>query len=59
MSTRPKPEQFPTWWSYHQAHRLWLRRTGGHLTTTIALALIVLVTVAGAATVHLHLRRTC
>jgi len=68
MSTRPRPEDFPTWWSYHQANRLWHRRTGGSLITTAALALIVgglsgsavlaMLTLVGALGAHLYLRRT-
>lgn len=65
---RPRPEDFPTWWSWHQANRVWKRRTGGSLVTTAALALIVgglsgsavlaMVTLVVALGVHLHLRRT-
>lgn len=68
MSTRPRPEDHPTAWSYYVAQRAWKRRTGGSLITTVALALIVgglsgsavlaMVTVVGALAVHLHLRRT-
>ena len=68
MSTRPRPEDYATWWSYHQASRVWRSRTGGSLITTAALALIVgglsgsavlaMLTLAGALAVHLHLRRT-
>ncbi len=68
MSTRPRPEDFPTWWSWHQANRLWRSRTGGSLITTAALALIVgglsgsavlaMLTLAGALGVHLYLRAT-
>jgi hypothetical protein len=68
VSTRPRPEDHPTWWSYHQASRLWRRRTGGSLVTTAALALVVgglsgsavlaMLTLTGAVGVHLYMRRT-
>ncbi len=68
MSTRPRPEDYPTWWSYHQANRLWRKRTGGSLITTAALALVVgglsgsavlaMLTLVVALGVHLYLRRT-
>lgn len=67
MSTHPRPEDYPTWWNYHQAKRLWRRRTGGSLITTAALALIVgglsgssvlaMVALVGALAAHLYLRR--
>ncbi len=38
MSTRPRPEDYPTAWSYWQARRVWLRRHGGSLWTTLGLA---------------------
>jgi len=38
MSTRPRPQDYLTWWSYHQAKRVWLRRHGGYLWTTLAIA---------------------
>ena len=67
MSTRPRPENFPTAWSYFWASRAWRKRTGGSLITTAALALIVgglsgsavlaMLTLAGAMGVHLYLRR--
>jgi hypothetical protein len=67
-STRPRPEDYPTWWTYHQASRLWRKRTGGSLITTAALGLIVgglsgsavlaVLTLAGSLGVHLCLRRT-
>ncbi len=66
MSTRPRPEQYATWWSWHEANRLWRKRTGGSLSTTAAFALIVgglsgsavlaMVTLTGALGVHLYLR---
>ncbi len=40
MSTRPRPQDFPTWWSYHQAKRVGLRQQGGRLSATLAVALI-------------------
>ena len=68
MSTRPRPEDYATAWGYLQARRLWRKRTGGSLITTIALALVVgglsgsavlaMVTLAGALALHVHLRRT-
>jgi TRAP-type C4-dicarboxylate transport system permease large subunit len=68
VTARPRPEDFPTWWSYHQANRVWKRRTGGSLITTAALALIVgglsgsaalaMLTLGGALGAHLYLRRT-
>ncbi len=67
MSTRPRPEQYTTWWSWHVANRRWRNSTGGRLSTTAALALIVgglsgsavlaMLTLVGALGVHLHLRR--
>lgn len=68
MSTRPRPEDYPTWWSYHQANRLWRKRTGGSLVGTVVLALVVgglsgsavlaMITLVVALGVHLYLRRT-
>ena len=68
MSTRPRPRDFPTWWSYHQAALLWRKRTGGSLIGTAALALIVgglsgsavlaMLTLLAALGVHLYLRST-
>jgi hypothetical protein len=65
---RPQPESYPTWWSYHQATRLWRKRTGGSLIGTAALALIVgglsgsavlaMLTLVGAVGAHLYLRST-
>jgi hypothetical protein len=67
-STRPQPENYPTWWTYHQASRAWKRRTGGSLWITFLLAAIVgglsgssvlaVVTLVGALGVHLYLRQT-
>jgi hypothetical protein len=67
-STRPRPEDSPTWWSYHQASRAWKRRTGGSLITTAALALVVgglsgsavlaMLTLVVALGAHVYLRRT-
>ncbi len=66
MSTRPRPENYPSAWTYRQARRLWRRRTGGSLITTAALALVVgglsgnavlsMLTLAGALGVHMWLR---
>jgi hypothetical protein len=66
-NTRPRPQDFPTWWSYHQASRVWKRRTGGSLWTTFLVAAIVgglsgsavlaMVTLIGALAVHVYLRR--
>lgn len=68
MSTRPRPADYPTWWTYHQASWLWRKRTGGSLVTTTALALVVgglsgsavlaMLTLVGAVGAHLYLRRT-
>jgi hypothetical protein len=65
MSTRPRPQDYPTAWSYWTASRTWKRRTGGSLITTAALALIVgglsgsaMLTLVGALGVHLYLRST-
>jgi len=38
--SRPQPEDFKTGAEYRWAKRLWLRRHGGYLWTTIALALL-------------------
>jgi len=35
---RPQPEHYPTAWSYWQARRAWLRRHGGSLWPSIAIA---------------------
>jgi hypothetical protein len=37
---RPRPEEHPTAWSYWQARRVWLRRHGGSLLSTLAIAVI-------------------
>ncbi len=68
MSTRPRPQDYPTAWSYWTASRTWKRRTGGSLITTAALALIVgglsgsavlaMLTLLAALGVHLYLRST-
>jgi hypothetical protein len=68
MSTRPRPEDYPTAWFYFHASRIWRKRTGGSLITTAALALIVgglsgsgvlaMLTLAGSLGVHLYLRAT-
>ncbi len=39
MSTQPQPEDYPTAWSYWQARRAWVRRHGGSLIGTLALAI--------------------
>jgi len=36
---RPRPEGYPTAWSYWQARRVWLRKHGGYLWTTLAIAI--------------------
>ncbi len=36
---RPRPEDYPTAWSYWQARRVWLRRHGGSLIGTLAIAI--------------------
>ncbi len=38
-STRPQPEQFRTRAEYRWAKNLWLRRHGGYLATTLAIAI--------------------
>jgi hypothetical protein len=38
--SRPQPEDFKTGAEYRWAKRLWLRRHGGYLWTTIGLALL-------------------
>jgi len=38
--SRPQPENFKTGAEYRWAKRLWLRRHGGYLWTTIGLALL-------------------
>ena len=40
MSTRPRPDDYPTAWSYLHASRLWRRRTGGSLIVNVAVAAI-------------------
>jgi hypothetical protein len=67
VSTRPSPQDYPTWWSFHQASRLWRKRTGGSLATTAVLALVLgglsgsamlaMLTLVGAFGLHLYLRR--
>ena len=37
-ASRSHPESFATWWSYHQAKRLWLHQHGDRLSTTLLLA---------------------
>jgi hypothetical protein len=39
MSTKPQPEQFPTRAEYRWARKLWLRRHGGSLLGTLAIAI--------------------
>jgi len=39
-STRPRPEDYPTAWSYWQARRVWLRGHGCSLVGTLAVAVI-------------------
>jgi hypothetical protein len=39
MSTKPQPEQYGTRAQYRWARRLWLRRHGGYLWTTLAIAI--------------------
>ncbi len=36
---RPDPPDYPTWWAYHQAKRVWLRSHGGSLLGTFAVAI--------------------
>jgi len=40
MSTHPRPEDYPTAWSYFHASRLWRKRTGGSLIVNMAAAAI-------------------
>jgi TRAP-type C4-dicarboxylate transport system permease large subunit len=40
VSTRPRPEDFPTWWSYRHAARIWKARHGGSLFLNIVVAVI-------------------
>ncbi len=39
MSTKPRPEEYRTGAEYRWAKRLWLRRHGGYLWTTLAIAI--------------------
>jgi asparagine N-glycosylation enzyme membrane subunit Stt3 len=39
MSTKPRPEQFKTRAEYRWARKLWLKRHGGHLWATLAIAI--------------------
>jgi hypothetical protein len=40
VSTKPQPEQFNTAVEYRWARKLWLKRHGGHLWTTLAIAIV-------------------
>lgn len=40
MSSRPSKQDFPTYWSYRQANRAWLRAHGGYVWTTLAIAIL-------------------
>lgn len=40
MMARPRPEDYPTAWSYWQARRVWVRRHGGSLIGTLAIAVL-------------------
>ena len=40
MSTRSRPEDYPTAWSYFLASRLWRKRTDGWLIVNAAVAAI-------------------
>jgi hypothetical protein len=40
MSTRPRPEDYPTAWSYFHPSRLWRKRTGGSLIVNMAVAAV-------------------
>jgi hypothetical protein len=37
--SKPRPQDFPTAWSYWQARRAWVRRHGGSLFGTFAIAI--------------------
>ncbi len=39
MSTKPRPEQFKTRAEYRWAKKIWLKRHGGYLWTTLAIAI--------------------
>ena len=39
-NTRPRPQDYPTWWSYHHAARTWKARHGGSLFLNIVVAII-------------------
>jgi hypothetical protein len=54
MSTKPQPEDFPTAWSYWQARRVWVRRHGGSIIGTLAIAVFFGV-LSGSATVFIVL----
>jgi uncharacterized protein (DUF2062 family) len=38
---RPRKIDYPTWWSWRQAHKAWLREHGGRIWTTVLLALVL------------------
>lgn len=67
MSTRPRPQDYPTAWSWWTARERWLQRTGGRLWTTVLLALVVgglsgspvlaMVTLVLAVGAHLYIRQ--
>ena len=40
MSTRPRPEEYPTAWSYFWAQSSWKRRHGGSMIGNVAVAAI-------------------
>ncbi len=40
MSTRPSPDDYPTAWSYFNAHRAWKRSHGGSMVGNVAVAAI-------------------
>jgi hypothetical protein len=38
VSTRPRPEEYPTAWSYWTARRVWLRSHGGSIIPSLGFA---------------------
>jgi hypothetical protein len=40
VSTKPRPEDYPTAWSYWQARRSWVRSHGGDVVGVLAIAVL-------------------
>jgi hypothetical protein len=45
MMSRPDPPPsktaYPTWWSWHQARRAWVKRHGGPLWSVLLIAVVI------------------